>query len=262
VQKFRGQCHATDQRSVLFNSPGHSYAIVQMSLSCKTGQMSRGSVSCNRPKGQYYSIFQAILMPQSRRHCHAKQARCPEVSVMQQTNGQNCSIARPFSCYSPDVIVMQNGPDVQKSLSCKTDQMSRSHCHAKRTRCPEVSVMQRLSCLVCFLVGFFCFKGFVKSKNSSIVRAILMQQSRSHCHEKQTRCPEVIVTQQTNVQYYSLVQAILMQNRPSVQRSCIVMQQTNGQYYSIVQAILMQQSRCPCHAKKITCRLVSCNRLF
>jgi hypothetical protein len=44
--------------------------------------------------GQYYSIVQAILMQQSRRHCLAKQATCPEISVMQQTIGQYYSMVQ------------------------------------------------------------------------------------------------------------------------------------------------------------------------
>ncbi len=118
--------------------------------------------------GQYYLMVQAILMQQSRRHCLAKQATCPEISVMQQTTGQYYSMvshchAEQTRC--PEVSVMQpNKPMVSKVLFNSPAilmQQSRCHCHAKQTTCPEVSVMQQT-----FLVSVTsCVLFLVKSKN-------------------------------------------------------------------------------------------------
>jgi hypothetical protein len=72
-------------------------------------------------------------MQQSICHCHAKQTTCPEVSVMQQTNGQYYSIVQ-------DILMQQ----------------SRCHCHAKQTRCSEVSVMQQTFLVSVISCRLFC----------------------------------------------------------------------------------------------------------
>jgi hypothetical protein len=138
------------------------------------------SVPCNSPVASI--LQQSICQHHARTKnvCNAAVHRsefcyCPEVSAMQQSSGQyHATVHLSVSCRVVSVLWQSIG-------QChRPAQKRRATVHA------EVSVMQQ-----------------AKGQYYSIFQAILMPQSRCHCHAKQARCPEVSVMQQTNGQNYS-----------------------------------------------------------